>query len=186
MVKPYKDSPRYELINGQEHLMTQPTINHSRVLNNLSGIMRSFLRGKRCKYFTEINVFLDDNNYFAPDLVVVCDKQKIKIDGIHGAPDLVIEVLSPSTAKYDRKEKKQIYEHYGVREYWLVNPKDKSVEVWHLIDGRFDLDYIYQAFEPIEWDMLTESEQQEMRLKLKLSLYDDFFVDVQEIFEDML
>ena len=180
------DDPRHELVNGEERMMTQPATNHSRIAYNLSRIIGSYLRGKRCKPFGEVDVYFDEGNHLIPDMIVVCDKKKIKYNGIYGAPDLVIEILSPSTAKTDRYEKKAVYEKFGVREYWLVNPKDKSVEVLHLIDGKFQLDDIYHAYDEVEWDMLTPMEKAAQKLKLKVSLYDDLEIDVAEIFEDML
>ena len=75
-------------------------------------------------------MFLSENDHFVPDMMVVCDREKIHHDGIHGAPDLAVEVLSPSTMKNDRTHKKDVYAKYGVREYWLVNPTDRSIEVY--------------------------------------------------------
>ena len=180
------EKPRYEHINNRERLMTQPSVNHSRVANNLGGIIRNYLRGKKCQVFGDVDVYFDENTHYIPDVIIVCDKDKIKPDGIYGAPDLVIEILSPSTAKVDRTEKKATYEKFGVREYWLANPKDKSVEVYHLVDNAFLLDEIYHAYEPVEWKMLTEKEKAEQKLSLKVSLYDDFEIPVEEIFEDMI
>ncbi|MBR2214159.1 MAG: Uma2 family endonuclease [Selenomonadaceae bacterium] len=181
------ECPRYELINGEERMMTQPATNHSRISSNLNWIIHSYLRGKKkCKLFGEVDVYFDENNHYIPDLLVVCDKSKIKYDGIYGAPDLVIEILSPSTAKTDRYEKKAVYEKFGVREYWLVNPKDKSVDVFHLVNGKFELDDVYHDYNQVEWDMLTDKEKAAQKLKLKVSLYDDLEIDVAEIFEDMI
>ena len=182
----YQEEPRYELIAGEERMMTQPAPNHSRIAFNLARIIGGYLRGKHCKLFGEVDVFFDDANHFIPDLMVVCDKKKIYPDGIHGAPDLIIEILSPSTARYDRFAKKDIYEKFGVKEYWLVSPKEKNIEVYHLIDGKFEPDDIYHAYDEMEWSMLTEREKAREKLKLKVSLYDDLEVDVAEVFEDMV
>lgn len=180
------EPPRYELVNGEERMMTQPSTNHSRIALNLSSILCSYLRGKRCKPFGKVDVYFDENVHYIPDLIIVCDKSKIHPDGIYGAPDLVIEILSPSTAKIDRLEKKNNYEAFGVKEYWLVNPKDKSIEVYHLVDGTFRMDDIYHDYDPIEWKMLTEKEKATQKLSFKVSLYDDFEIIVAEVFEDMI
>ena len=180
-----KENPRYELIRGEEKLLAQPATPHASVAKNIAFLLQSYLRGKRCKLFGEVDVFFDENNHFIPDLLVVCDPQKIKYNGIHGAPELIVEILSPGTAKNDRTSKKDVYEAFGVREYWLVNPKDKSVEVYHLLNGKFILDDIYHDYSEEDWDLLTEKEKAAQKFKVKVSLYDDLEIDVKEIFEDI-
>ena len=177
------ENPRYELIDGVERLQAQPNTNHSRIARNLSHIIYRYLRGKKCELFGEVDVFFDENNRFVPDLVVVCDKSKVKLNGIYGAPDLVIEILSPSTAKNDRREKKMVYEKSGVREYWIVEPASKNVEVYHLKNNELCLVDVCHDYTEEEWDMLNEKEKAKQTLKIKVSLYDDLEVDVKEIFE---
>jgi Uma2 family endonuclease len=85
-----------------------------------------------------MDVVLDDINVVEPDVFVVCDTSKITDANIKGAPDLIIEVLSPSTSVKDRREKKHIYQQHGVREYIIVNPLDETVERFFLDDsGRY-------------------------------------------------
>jgi Uma2 family endonuclease len=85
-----------------------------------------------------MDVVLDDINVVEPDVFVVCDTSKITDANIKGAPDLIIEVLSPSTSVKDRREKKHIYQQHGVREYIIVNPLDETVERFFLdVDGRY-------------------------------------------------
>ncbi len=175
-----------EKINGQEVLMSpRPALTHSAVMTNISRIFSSFLRGKRCKTFSEPDVFIDENNNFVPDVVIVCDRDKMKYNGIHGAPDLVVEILSPSTATRDKGIKKDVYEKVGVKEYWIVDPIAKSIEVYHLKDGRLALDHVYAVFPPEEWERMTEEQRAAARLSVKVSLYDDLLVDVREVFEDI-
>ena len=85
------------------------------------------------------DVYLDDENIFQPDIVVILNEHLnlIKRKGLYGAPDMVIEILSSSTAKYDQEKKKSIYEEYGVKEYWIVEPFTKSVEGYKLTNGIF-------------------------------------------------
>ena len=130
-------------------------------------------------------MFLDENNNFVPDVLIVCDRGKIKYNGIYGAPDLVVEVLSPSTAANDRGIKKDTYEKAGVREYWIVDPVSKSIEVYHLQNGRLELDDVYLVYPEEEWERMTEEQRAAARLSVKVSLYDDLFVDVREVFEDI-
>lgn len=178
-------NPRFELIGGEEKMLARPAVNHAAVAANITRIFTTYLRGKRCRFFAEVDVFFDEKNRLVPDAMIVCDKSKIKINGIHGAPDLVAEILSPSTAKDDRGRKKQIYEKFGVKEYWLVNPTDKSVEVYHNATGEFVLDDVYHEYTDETWEMLNEREKAAQKFSVKVSLYEDLAVTVKEIFEDV-
>src|SRR5690625_537728 len=86
------------------------------------------------------DVYLGQKNAFQPDIVFISNERLsvIEEDGLHGAPDLVIEILSPSTAKYDLEEKKEVYERFGVKEYWTVEPASRSVQGWFLAEGKFE------------------------------------------------
>ena len=172
-----------ETINGQEVLMSpRPATRHSRISGNIYGMFWQFLKKKRCEAFFEHEVHLDDKNKFVPDVLIVCDPQKIKANWIDGAPDLVVEVLSPSTAIYDKGAKKDAYERAGVREYWIVDPASKSIEVYYLQDGRLVLDHIYMIFPPEEWERMTKEQRAASRLSVKVSLYDDLLIDIRDVF----
>ena len=177
------DYQKIELIHGNEYAMSPATIKHIIVQRNLSGIIWNFLRGKRCQVFAEAEVIFDENIHLIPDLLVVCNKEKIKKNFIQGAPDFIVEVLSPSTKRRDMTVKKDIYEKYGVKEYWLINPKDESIEVYLLHEGKYQLDDIYHNFDEEDWAALTEKEKSEQQLSLKISLYDDLEILVKDIFE---
>lgn len=84
-------------------------------------------------------VYLEEGNVFEPDIVFISNENlhKIKKNGLHGAPDLVIEILSPSTARYDQNQKKKVYERHGVREYWIVDPETKEVQGFFLKDDSY-------------------------------------------------
>ena len=181
----FEEKRRVEKINGVTVMQAaMPAVNHNRVVTNLSSIFNRYLRGKRCEAFSDgVEVHLDEDNTFVPDAMIVCNKDIIKHNGIFGVPDLVAEVLSPSTARNDKGAKKDAYEKCGVREYWIADTKNKSVEVYLLRDGRFVLDNIYNVYEDWEWEQLSEEEKAAAKLPLKVSLYDDFFVDVREVFE---
>ena len=132
----YQAEPWEEKLNGQIILMSpRPSVNHNQLIGNIYHIFRSYLKGKACKAFTDgVDVFLTDKDNVIPDAMIVCNKDIIKPDGIHGAPDLVVEVLSPSTAKNDRGYKKDLYEAAGVKEYWIVDPTMRSIEAYLLSD----------------------------------------------------
>jgi Uma2 family endonuclease len=103
----------------------------------LFNILKNYLKGKKCKVFAELDVYFSETDRFVPDVMIVCDRDKIKPDGVHGAPDLIVEILSPGTAKRDRTVKMDKYSHYGVREYWIVYPDSKTVSVHVLKDGEY-------------------------------------------------
>ena len=116
-----------------------------------------------------------------PD-AMINDTDKINSDGIHGAPDLVVEVLSPSTARNDKTHKKEVYARCGVREYWLVSPGDKTVEVYRTDGIEFVLHDIY-ALRP-DWELAKMSEEERAALEthFKCSLFDDLDISLEDIF----
>ena len=130
-------------------------------------------------------MFLDKENHYVPDTMIVCDRSKLKSDGVHGAPDLVVEVLSPSTAQNDRGAKMRHYAAAGVKEYWIVSPIGKSVEVYLNQDGHFELDAMYTIFSNWDLERMDDEERKAIRMEIPVSLYDDFRVSVEEIFEDV-
>ena len=178
---------RYEVIDGVPVLMApSPSVAHNTVGMHLVLKLGNYLMGKRCRLFMYgVDVHFDDNNVLVPDLMIVCDRNKIRPDGIYGAPDFIVEVLSPSTAKRDRMYKKAVYERFGVKEYWLVNPSEKSIEVYLLKDGKLDLDNVYTVYEDWQWKQMTEEERAAAQLSLKVSLYDDLTIDVRDIFDEV-
>ena len=140
----YQEERREELIGGNVVMMSPASAEHVYTAGSIYNIFKNYLKGKNCIPFSDgLLVHLTDENKFVPDMMVVCDRSKIKSDGVHGAPDLVVEVLSPSTAKDDRTRKKEIYEACGVPEYWLVSPTDKSIEVYLLESGKYILHDVY-------------------------------------------
>lgn len=183
----FKEAPRYEIINGQTVMMSpSPATNHNRVSGNIYHAFRTYLKSKRCEAFSDgVDVHIDENNIVIPDAMIVCRKEIIKGDGIYGAPDLVVEVLSPSTANRDKKTKKFLYEKHGVKEYWIVDPAGKSIEVYHLRDNKMDLNQVYAVYPDWQWKKMTEAEKSEAVLSLRVSLYDDFAIDIREIFENV-
>lgn len=129
-----------------------------------------------------MDLYLTEENQFIPNFMVVCDPDKIKPDGVHGAPDLVVEALSPSTMRKGKTGKKDVYARCGVGEYWLVNPVDKSIEVYLLEDTELVLHDIY-AMRP-DWELaeMTEEERAAVVTHFKCSLFDDLNIPVEDIF----
>ncbi len=181
-----EDAMITEMIDGKEYLMSpRPAPGHMTVSTNIHHIFKRFLKGKKCKAFLEVDVHLDEKNTLVPDVLIVCDKNKIKPTGIDGAPDLVVEVLSPATAGRDKGIKKVAYEQAGVKEYWLADPASKSIDVYHLQNGRLEFMDTYLVYPDWEWERMNDEQRASARLSVKVSLYDDLLVDVREVFEDI-
>lgn len=129
------DGERAELIDGRIYDMAPPNMVHQRMLGGLYNIICNYIKSKKgdCEPFiAPFAVFLnkDSRNYVEPDLSVICDKDKLNEKGCNGAPDWVIEIVSPSTGRMDYGIKLFKYRTAGVREYWVVNPKTRMVNVF--------------------------------------------------------
>jgi Uma2 family endonuclease len=128
-LKKFPDDERWELINGIPYLQARPSFTHQNIVLEIASQIRLFLRGKPCQVVTEPAVWLEEmsdstKDYVIPDIAVVCDAKKIIPDtGIMGAPDLIIEIISPSTEYVDRHDKLRRYRLAGVKEYWIVDPQ---------------------------------------------------------------
>ena len=140
----WDDDERWELIDGVPYAMSPaPSPAHQTVSSNIHYQLFNFLKGKPCKLFpapfdVRLNAAGDfDDDVVQPDIVVVCDRSKIDNKGCNGVPDMVIEILSPSTAKHDKVLKFNTYKRAGVREYWIVDPDYKTVQVYILENGRY-------------------------------------------------
>ena len=113
-----------------------PTTRHQNIVYNVSFILKSKLLNKSCRPFVApTDVVLSEYDVVQPDVFVVCDEKKITEANIQGAPDLIVEVLSPATALKDKREKKNLYEKYGVKEYIIVDPAAQYVERFLLEEG---------------------------------------------------
>jgi len=135
----WPDDERWEIIAGEAYNMSPaPSIKHQNVAGTLFSYLKQQLRGKQCRPFiAPTDVVLCDHDVVQPDIIVVCDEKKITEANIQGAPDLVIEVMSPATALKDKREKKFLYEKSGVREYILIDPVELYVERFFLKDKRY-------------------------------------------------
>lgn len=167
-------------------MMVPAFAGHTYVSDNILNIFKNYLKGKNCIPFGDgLLVHLTQEDKFVPDAMVVCDRDKIKPDGVHGAPDLVVEVLSPSTAKYDRMYKKDVYERCGVLEYRLVSPAERYIEVYWLEDGGYVLYDIYTL--PPDWmlNRMTDEERARVVTEFKCHLYGDLVIQLEDIFGDL-
>ena len=140
----WEENERIEIINGEAYMMAPPLLEHQRICGALFAQLYNYLEGKRCQVFAGpfgVRLFERDGDrpedvdtMVEPDISVICDSSKLDKYGCKGAPDLIIEILSSSTRRHDRLVKLGLYQRAGVREYWIVNPEDKTVQVM-LQDG---------------------------------------------------
>ena len=149
----WDEQKRVELIDGVPVMMAPPIRIHQKISTSLVTQLNVYLDGKKYEvYHAPFAVRLfeqegdrpeDVGTMVEPDISVVCDPSKLDDIGCKGAPDFIIEILSPSTARHDRITKFNLYQRAGVREYWIVDPVEKLVQVFVLEDGR----YTYKVFD---------------------------------------
>ena len=153
------DDERWELNDGHAYNMTlAPTFRHLTIAGNFFRIIGNALKGKSCvPGIAPTDIVLSEWDVVQPDVFVVCDPKKITEKNIQGAPDVVFEVLSPSTAKKDRWDKRNLYEKYGVREYLLADPDGQYVERFLLGEDKlFGRGEVFDAEETITLDALPD------------------------------
>ena len=173
------DDKRRELINGFIHLMSAPMRVHARVSQKINIRIGTFIEKKKGKchiYYAPFDVRLpltgeteDDKifNVVQPDICVICDLSKLDEKGCIGAPDLIIEILSPSTLKYDWNYKFNLYEAAGVKEYWIVDPNAKAINAFLLqADGKYNLGTIYECNQEVP-----------------VSIFEGLKIDLNDLFE---
>ncbi|WP_027718487.1 Uma2 family endonuclease [Desulfovirgula thermocuniculi] len=163
----------YQLIGGKLVMTPAPSPYHQIVAANLG-----FLLMKHCRennlglvLFSPVDVYLEETETYQPDVIFITKERKsiVHKEKINGAPDLVVEVLSPHTAYYDLRKKFRAYERHGVKEYWIVDPEEESVEIFVLREGGFHLD---------------QREEKEGRVYSRVA--EGFSVAVEEIFAGRL
>lgn len=143
----WPDDMRYELIDGKAYAMSPaPTLDHQEIAGEVFYQLKQQLEAKPCRVFiAPIDVRLpseDEANesiktVLQPDVIMVCDPDKLDRRGVKGAPDWVLEVLSPSTALHDQFIKRNVYERAGVKEYWLIHPIDRTLTFYILNQGGY-------------------------------------------------
>ena len=135
------DGNRYEIIDGVPYMMAAPAEQHQAILGEIFARLHTFLQGRKCvvrlsPYDVRLAVYGEDIedviNVVQPDISVFCDKKKIDEKGGVAAPDIAIEILSPSSIQNDRYRKFRLYEKAGVREYWIVDGANRTVEIFVL------------------------------------------------------
>ncbi len=144
---------RYQLLEGELSMTPSPTTRHQMVVNRLNRMLLEQLEdaGLGRVFIAPLDVVLSEHNVLQPDILFIL-KDRLGIVGeafINGAPDLVIEVLSPSTEAWDRISKRRVYSQYGVNEYWIVDPSARTVEISARVTGYLSLPEIYRSGDSI-------------------------------------
>ncbi len=136
-----QDGRRHEILDGEHFVVPAPTLRHQSVVSNLHLALGLFVRANRLGrvWMAPVDVVLSDVDILQPDLVFVAESHGDLLAGTHiqGAPDLVVEVLSPSTRRTDLVTKRHLYEKHGVTEYWIVDPEIETVETFRLTQDGF-------------------------------------------------
>ena len=161
------DGERAELIDGQIYMMGTPSRIHQKLVGQLSRIIGNYIESNHgsCEiYPAPFAVFIkkDDKNYVEPDISVICDKNKLSDRGCEGAPDFIIEIVSPSSRRMDYYKKCTLYEESGVREYWIVDPEKQRTMIYHYEDDAAPM------IVPFEQD-------------LAVGIYNDFMINVSKL-----
>lgn len=174
----WDESERAEIINGGMFLMTTPSRIHQKISFEISRQLGNFLVGKPCEVYPApfgVRLFEQDGMHpenvdtvIEPDISVVCDKSKLDQYGCKGAPDMVVEVLSPSSLRHDRLVKLNLYQRAGVREYWIADPQNKAVQV----------------FLPDENGFMRIFEEYGQNDVAKVNVLDGCFLDLSKVFSE--
>ena len=179
--------PSYEIIGGEKFMAPSASSYYNDLMGGFYIDIAHYVRKNNCGYaFTDnVDLYLPDGSLYKPDLIVVKAENANIIDwrgGIHGVPDMVVEVLSKSTKKNDLTIKKDTYELNGVKEYWIVDPFMEMVDVYLLKDGKYYLDGEYIFYDESEWQMLTDEQRAENKSEITLATFPDLTIKLSDIF----
>ncbi|MDE7266453.1 MAG: Uma2 family endonuclease [Lachnospiraceae bacterium] len=157
---------RAELINGQFYDMSAPSTLHQKILSRLHAAIFNYIstKGGNCEVLPApfaVNLLNDKKNIVEPDISVICDPNKLTDKGCNGAPDWIIEIVSPSNPSHDYITKLSLYHDAGVREYWIVDPQSKYIHVYNMETGNLD---VYSFNDTV-----------------KAGIYDDLLIDFSSI-----
>ena len=159
---------RAELIDGQFYNMSAPSRIHQKILNFVNNMIYNYIKSKdgSCEVYPApfaVKLFQERKTIVEPDISVICDPNKLTDHGCTGAPDWIIEIVSPSNSSHDYILKLNLYANAKVREYWIVEPRNKKIFVYYLEQMDFQVEtYTFQN-------------------KVKVNIYPDFWIDFQEL-----
>ncbi len=170
----WDENERWEILEGIPYMQAAPSRIHQEISMELATQFHTYLKGKTCRVFAApfcVRLDVENNNedirnVVEPDITIVCDNAKLDERGCKGSPDMIVEILSPSTGKNDKLIKFNKYEKAGVREYWIVEPDQKLISVFLLQpNGRYGRPEVY-------------SEEN----KIKVSIFQDLEIDLSTVF----
>ncbi len=174
----WDNGERTELIEGEVFMMApSPATEHQLISGELFGQLHNYLKGRKCKVISapfDVRLFEqegdapeDVDTVVVPDITVVCDSDKLDGHGCKGAPDMVVEILSPSTQRHDRLTKFNLYQRAGVREYWIVDPANRVAQSFVLEDGRYSVKEFGASGD-----------------KMRVNVLKDCLIDLSEVFPE--
>ena len=160
------ENVRAELINGQFYDMPFPNRMHQEILGELIFVISNYIKSQNGSYHVyparfAVKLFNDDKTIVEPDISIICDAAKLTEKGCSGAPDWIIEIVSPSNPSHDYITKLSLYHDAGVREYWIVDPQNKYIHVYNMETGNLDV-YTFND-------------------TVKSGIYDDLFIDFSSL-----
>jgi len=176
-----------EIINGKVFYMSPGIFAHVDAITRIKDKFTLYFydNDMKCMVYAEgLEIYLDANNsdnYVVPDISIICDR-KVKKRGYKGVPELIVEVISPSTASKDKKEKFKIYEDAGVKEYWIADPNNKLIEQYVLEDGKYNLWALVALLDEIEFNKLTEEQKASYSSIIKPTIFKNLEIDLKDIF----
>ncbi len=172
------EDERIEIVDGEAVMMAPPTTAHQLISGEMFRQLANYLEGKKCRAIPApfaVRLFEKDGDSpedvdttVEPDISVVCDSSRLDKHGCKGAPDMVVEILSPSTQRHDRLVKLGLYQRARVREYWIVNPEDQTVQVMLLDDG----------------GVLQLHEVYDRQSVAKVNVLDGCFIELSKVFSE--
>ena len=175
----WDENESIEIINGEAFMMATPSRIHQKISGELFRQLANYLEGKKCEVYSApfgVRLFEQDGDrpedvdtVVEPDISVVCDRSKLDKHGCKGAPDLIVEILSPSTLRHDRLVKLNLYQRAGVREYWIADPENRSVMVF-LPDSNGS----FRLREDYGWEDVA-----------KVNVLDGCFIELNKVFSEV-
>lgn len=180
--------PSYEIIGGEKFMAPSAAPTHGGVIGRLLMIIGNYLDANNFGYVfaDDIDVYFPDGSLYKPDLSVVLKANEKIIDwrrGIFGSPDMVVEVLSYSTRKKDLTIKKFTYEATGVREYWIIDPWAKIIDVYLLRDGKYFLDEEYMLPDEKDLELMTDADRAAVKQEVPVKILDGLIIRLDYIFK---